>query len=66
MPAATTITVLKRTKRHVTVSVAGAAGTKQRKFSLEDWADYQRSIVPCWGSHRPAVEFVLQEEKETK
>ena len=59
-----TITILKRTKKHVTVSVAGDAGTEKRKFSLEAWADYQRSLVPCWGSHRPAVEFVFPEGTE--
>ena len=64
MPATTTITILKRTKKHVTVSVAGAAGIEQRKFSHEEWADYQRSLVPSWGSHRPAVEFVFPEGTE--
>lgn len=64
MPAAITITILKRTKKHVHVSVAGAAGTEQRKFSLKAWADYQRSLIPCWDSHLPAVEFVFPEGTE--
>lgn len=64
MTAAITITILKRTKKHVHVSVAGEAGTEKRKFSHEAWTDYQRSLVPCWGSHRPAVEFVFPEGTE--